>query len=260
MQWDAAQYLRFGEDRTQVSRDLIARVARRLQPATIVDLGCGPGNSTAVLREQWPDATLHGLDASPEMLATARQSHPELEFRQDDIPEWAASPGPSFDLIFTNSTLQWVPHWSQILPRLLGRVAPGGALALQVPANHDAPAIQLVRAMAAGPWRAALGDASISEWHTEPLEFFYLTLAPHVADIQLWETTYVQVLPDAEDIAEWYKGSGLRPYLQALATDAERGRFLQEYIQRLRAAYPAQADGRVLFPFLRRFVIAWAAS
>lgn len=260
MLWDAAQYLRFGEERTQVSRDLIARVARRLQPKSIVDLGCGPGNSTAVLHEQWPNASLFGLDASAEMLRAARSAYPGLDFQQGDISGWAAAAAPVADLIFANSALQWVEDWPRVLPLVLQRVRPGGAFAFQVPANQHAPAVQIVRDMATGEWRARMRGAELQQWHTETLDFFYDTLAPHAAEISLWETTYVQIVPGVEGIAEWYKGSGLRPYLQALPSDAERDRFLHEYHDRLRAAYPTRPDGQVLFPFLRRFVIAWART
>lgn len=258
MLWDPGQYLQFGEQRTQVSRDLVARVARRLQPRSIVDLGCGPGNSTAVLHEQWPQARLTGLDAAPEMLAAARQAYPELEFQQGEIDTWASAADPAADLIFANSALQWVADWPRVLPQLLQRVAPGGAFAFQVPANQDAPAIQIVRDLAAGEWRDAMRGAAVEQWHTDTLAFFWDTLAPHAAGVELWETTYVQAMADVEGIVEWYKGSGLRPYLQALRSDAERDRFLRQYMDRLRAAYPARPA--VLFPFLRRFAIAWAPT
>ena len=255
--WNAEQYLRFGEERTRPCRDLAARIAQD-NPARVMDVGCGPGNSTQVLLERWPTAQIEGLDSSAEMIEAARAALPQVRWTVGDIAAWAAGAegGETWDVVFSNAALQWVEHHAVVIPRLLARVSRGGTLAIQVPANLDAPAHTLMRELAASPvWRGKFGHA-VREWHTHPIGLYYDALAPHADRLDLWETEYHHVMPDAAAIVEWYKGTGLRPFLDALSSDAEREGFAAAYLDRIRAAYPAQADGRVLFPFRRLFVIA----
>ncbi len=153
--WDADQYLRFGDERTQACRDLAARVALA-SPRRIIDLGCGPGNSTAVLARQWPGAELMGLDSSADMIDAARAAHPQGRWVVGDIATWAAGDEGPFDVVFSNAAMQWVDDHASIYPRLLGHAAPGGALAVQVPDNHDGPAHRLMREVAASDrWQSA---------------------------------------------------------------------------------------------------------
>jgi trans-aconitate 2-methyltransferase len=253
--WNATQYLKFGDERTRPSRDLAARIAVA-QPARVIDLGCGPGNSTEVLAERWPGADITGLDNSARMIESAQAAHPTHRWMAAEIAEWAAAEGgetfdESFDVVFSNAALQWLPDHAWLLPRLMRRVAPGGALAFQMPA-HDSPAHRIMRAMAD---EIAL---RVADWHCHEPAFYYDVLAACARRVDLWETEYVHVMPDAEAIVEWYRGSGLRPFLDALGTDAERERFAGEFLQGVREAYPKRADGRVLFPFRRVFAVAYA--
>ena len=139
--WDSSQYLRFSSERTQPAVDLAARIDLAA-PQRVIDLGCGPGNSTAVLARRWPGAALTGLDSSPAMLAAAAKAMPTVNWMTGDIATWNA--GKSFDVVFSNAALQWVPDHTRLLPRLIDQVAPSGALAFQVPANLDAPAHRLM--------------------------------------------------------------------------------------------------------------------
>lgn len=260
MEWDPGRYLHFAEQRTRVVRDLVARLQRHLAPEgvrRVVDLGCGPGNSTAVLAETWPAAELSGLDESEIMLQSARAAYPSLRFAAGDICAWADGPAGTHDLVFSNSALQWVDDHAVLLRKLLRRVAPGGALAFQVPAGVDAPACAIPRSLAASPaWSEQFGSGRLRPWHSESLTFYYDALAPHAATLDLWDTEYVQIVPGPEAILDWYRGSGLRVYLQALPDDASRARFEQAFLTALRSAYPPRPNGQVFFPFLRRFVIA----
>jgi trans-aconitate 2-methyltransferase len=253
--WDAAQYLRFAEQRTRPCRDLVAQIAVEA-PGRIVDLGCGPGNSTAVLAARWPGAVVTGIDSSAEMIAAARAGKPEGVWEVGDIATWAEGEREAFDVVFSNAALQWVGGHAAVLPRLLGRVAPGGALAVQMPNNHDSPAHEAIDATAAA-FGHLLPVGGVRTWHVEPPELYYDVLAPHAAAVDIWETEYLQVMPDAAALVEWYKGTGLRPCLDALPGEAARQGFLAEYGRRVEVAYPARADGRVLFPFRRLFVVAY---
>jgi trans-aconitate 2-methyltransferase len=255
--WDSTQYLRFAGERTQPAVDLAARIALAA-PRRGIDLGCGPGNSTAVLARRWPAADLSGLDSSTAMIEAARKEVPQRKWQVGDIASWSANE--PFDVIFSNAALQWVPDHARVLPHLFDQVAPGGALAFQMPANFDAPAHRVMRELgASGRWRSAFLSPP-REWHSETRTFYYDLLAPRAARVDLWTTEYVHVLSGPEEIVEWYRGTGLRPWLDALPDDAARAQFSADYLAAIAAAYPRQPDGRVLFPFLRLFVVAYRGS
>jgi trans-aconitate 2-methyltransferase len=250
--WSAPQYLKFGGERTRPSRDLASRI--EAQPARVIDLGCGPGNSTEVLAERWPDAELTGLDNCAKMIEAARRAHPQYRWVTADIAGWAADDkvdGERYEVVFSNAALQWLPDHASLLPQLMRRVAPGGALAFQMPA-YDSPAHHLMRTMAAA--RAL----HVAAWHSHEPPFYYDVLSACAARVDVWSTEYLHVMPDAETIVEWYRGTGLRPYLDALSTEAERTRFADEFLQGVRDLYPKRPDGRVLFPFRRIFAVAVA--
>lgn len=252
--WDDIQYLRFSDERTRAARELLARVPLE-QADQVVDLGCGPGNSTALLHARWPRAHIRGVDNSAEMLRSARQALPALEWIQADLADpagWQADT--PVDLLFANAVLHWLPDHATLLPRLLGMLRPGGVLALQMPSNDHEPSHRLMRELP-GPWQARLQQVG-GRTAVLPAAFYYDVLAPHAARVDLWQTTYEQVMPDPAAIVEWVKGSGLRPYLEALRDDAERSEFLAAYTAAIDAAYPARSDGRRLFTFPRVFVVA----
>jgi trans-aconitate 2-methyltransferase len=258
--WNPDQYLKFAGERTQPCRDLVARIA--LHPVrTIIDIGCGPGNSTAVLAERWPRATLTGLDNSADMISAARETLPAHRWIAADAAAWAASGEQNegqVDLVFSNAALQWLPGHAAIFPLLLARVAPGGVFAFQMPGNWDAPAHQAMRNLAASPSFARyFPGGHVREWHVHDLEYYYDLLAPLSARVDFWATEYIHVMPDAEAIVEWYKGSGLRPFLEAIDGESERRRFLTEYLAVLAPLYPPRPDGRILFPFRRIFGVAY---
>jgi len=249
--WSAPQYLRFADERTRPCRDLAARIAAT--PRTVIDLGCGPGNSTAVLAERWPDASITGLDSSAAMLETARRDYPRQEWRQGDIAMWAAEDGPEYDVVFSNAALQWVDDHATAFPRLLAR---GRALAVQVPAASQAPAQRRMRDLAASDaWRRRF-TSPILDWHSHDPAFYYDALAGRASHLEIWQTEYQHVLDGPEAIVEWYRGTGLRPFLNALE-EADRAEFLAEYLEGIRPCYPPRVDGRILFPFLRLFVVAY---
>jgi trans-aconitate 2-methyltransferase len=250
--WNADRYLRFSDERTRPCRDLAARIAVP-SPATVIDLGCGPGNSTAVLAERWPDAEITGLDNSEDMLAAACRDYPDVAWLRGEIAEWAATAGPMFDVVFSNAALQWIPDHAAVFPQLLSRAR---ALAVQIPTASDAPAQRLMRDLAASPsWRPRF-RAPIVDWRSEDAAFYYDVLAPHAAAVDIWETVYQHVLAGPEAIVDWYRGTGLRPFLNALS-EPDRPAFLAEYLEAIRPHYPRRADGKVLFPFRRLFAIAY---
>jgi trans-aconitate 2-methyltransferase len=161
-------------------------------------------------------------------------------------------------LIYSNAALQWVPDHATLYPELLSRVSAGGALAVQIPANIDAPAHRAMRELAASPaWREYFPAAGVREWHAHPAEFYYDLLARDASRVDIWKTEYLHVLSGVAAVVDWYRGTGLRPFLDPLPSDALRDRFQAEYLERIRPLYPERPDCRVLFPFLRLFMIAY---
>jgi trans-aconitate 2-methyltransferase len=254
MSWSARQYTQFEAERTRPVRDLLHAVdpARRER---VVDLGCGPGNSTAVLAAGFPGAEVTGLDSSPDMIEAARKRLPDVRFDLADISTWD-EPGP-YDVILANAVLQWVPDHETLLPRLAGKLADGGCLAVQMPDNLDEPAHRLMREIAAETrWADKLAGAAGARAPRLGAAYYYALLKPHVARVDVWLTTYHHVLAGGPDaVVEWFKGSGLRPFLAPLDA-AEAAAFLAEYRDVIAMAYPPQADGSVLLPFPRLFIVA----
>jgi trans-aconitate 2-methyltransferase len=250
--WDPKQYLKFADDRLRPAHDLMARVGLA-QPRAVYDLGCGPGNITKLLAERWPRAEIVGVDSSAAMLAKARAEAPGVTYVEADINHWRPASKP--DVIFSNATLQWLADHRTLLPRLAGYLAPDGILAIQMPRNHDAPShLAIKAAVEAGPWRSKLRDARGILPVATPAAY-YRMLAPVARHIDIWETEYQHVLTGDNPVVEWTKGTGLRPYLDALE-EPERGQFLAVYSARIAADYPNEPDGRTLFPFRRIFILA----
>lgn len=248
MSWSATQYSRFEDERNRPIRDLLARIPT--QPVRrAVDAGCGPGNSTELLRARYQGAIVTGFDSSADMIAAACKRLPDLRFTVEDLTAWADEDG--FDVILANAVIQWIPDHETLLPKLFARLAAGGSLAIQFPDNLNEPAHRLMREVAtAGSW-------PIPEDRTEiqSAEWYYRVLRGCGAAVDIWRTTYYHPLAGAPAIVEWFKGTGLRPFLNPL-NDEERAAFLRLYQSRIAEAYPAQEDGTVLLPFPRLFFIA----
>jgi trans-aconitate 2-methyltransferase len=251
MSWNPAVYLAFADERTRPAADLLARVPMD-KPKRAVDLGCGPGNSTALLAARWPDSKIEGLDSSQAMIDAAKASAIPADFAVADISAW--SPGAAYDLIFSNATYQWIADHQTLLPRLMGFVAKGGVFAFQIPNNQYAPSHNLMRDVAAqGPWADRL--ANVRGVFIEKVSIYFSILNPHAASLDIWTSEYLHVLEGEDAVFKWVSGTGLRPYLDALGED-ERAVFVREYKARLNIAYPRRADGKTLFPFSRLFAVA----
>lgn len=251
MTWSAQQYTMLEQQRTRPVRDLVAAIPNA-EVRHAVDLGCGPGNSTEVLAARFPHAHVTGMDSSDDMLADARKRLPALNFKLADIGAW--NPAQAFDVILANASLQWLPDHATLYPHLVKHLTQGGTLAVQTPDNLDEPAHRLAREVAAdGPWSAKIGAVKHNERHTA--SDYYELLSTHCSTVDVWRTTYQHPLADHGAVVEWFKASALRPFLAPLS-DEEKAAFLQAYKARITQAYPALADGTVLLPFPRLFIIA----
>jgi trans-aconitate 2-methyltransferase len=258
--WDPGQYQLFAGYRSRPFHDLLARVGAA-DPGLVADLGCGPGELTAALAERWPGADVTGVDSSPEMIAAARElqagagpgsAAARVSFTLGDLRDWR--PERPAGVIVANAVLQWLPDQLAVLAGWPARLAPGGWLALQVPGNFDQPGHEIIRQLAASPrWRPVLGGIELNRQTVQPADYLDV-LARAGCEVDVWETTYLHVLPGPDPVLDWYKGSGLRPVLAALRP-GQAADFLAEYGELVRAAYPQQAYGTVL-PFRRVFAVA----
>ncbi|MEM9750854.1 MAG: methyltransferase domain-containing protein [Pseudomonadota bacterium] len=252
--WRPDAYRLFEDERTQPARDLVARIAS-FPAKRIVDLGCGPGNSTRLLKAAWPDADVTGVDASPEMVATAKEAADGIAYRQGDIAAWAAadSDGPSPDIIFSNAALHWLDDHGALFPRLLARASETGLLAVQMPDSFDYPAHTALAETAAKGWP----DAQLPPERRRPVleAAVYRSLLQAAPRIAIWRTEYLQVLEGTDAVFRWVRETAMRPYLAKLPPSA-RTAFEAACRDRLAELFPPEPGGATLMPFRRLFIVA----
>lgn len=250
--WSPAQYLKFADERTRPARDLLAQVPLQ-SPDVIYDLGCGPGNSTGLLVERFPQSKITGIDNSPAMIAEAARTCAGASFALGDLSQWLPEAAP--DLLFSNATFQWVPDHLEVIARLAASLKPGGVMAVQMPDNLAEPSHRLMaEAAEAGPWAPKLASASAVRDPLSSPSTYYARLKPLFARFDIWHTIYNHPLQGTRGIVEWVKSTGLRPYLNPLSAP-EQEAFLADYERRLTQAYPADAEGTVLLRFPRLFIV-----
>ncbi|MGV0240995.1 trans-aconitate 2-methyltransferase [Klebsiella aerogenes] len=245
--WNPSLYLKFADERTRPAAELTARIAQ--QPVKLaVDLGCGPGNSTALLRAAWPEARIIGVDNSAAMLAQAAQALPDCEFITANIEDW--QPSEPADVIYANASLQWLTDHQTLFPRLAGQLSDGGVLAVQMPDNWQEPSHTLMRQVA-----EELGFPESGRQPLPSVQQYYDMLSNSGCEVDIWRTTYYHSLESHQAIVDWLQATGLRPYLQNL-DEEEKNVFLERYLTLLQQHYPLQCNGKVLLLFPRLFIVA----
>lgn len=251
MAWNPDQYTLFQDHRLRPALDLLNQVPL-ISPYVIYDLGCGTGNVTSILSQHWNEAVVTGIDSSTEMLAKAKAAHPSIEWKQDDIANF--SPTSKGNLIFSNAALHWLDDHESLFKHLLAQLRPGGVLAVQMPNNFNAPSHQNIYELAqSAKWNDKLG-AIVRPAPVHNINWYFDMLAPMAKKVNIWETTYFQVMEGKNAVLEWTRGTALRPFLQALDPE-DIADFEAEYGDRLLEAYPQRRDGSTLFPFSRLFVV-----
>lgn len=252
--WNPNQYLKFVKERTQPSIDLAAKVQID-SPAAVIDIGCGPGNSTEVLRKRWPHAKLTGLDSSPVMIDRARTDHPDIEWISGDAASFGFEE--KYDVVFSNAALQWIPDHESLVPRLYAIVAKGGALAVQVPADFESPLRKAIVSVSKKPkWSMYTADC-VHLVNYRTADYYYDILTQLTGQLDLWETTYYHILPSHSDLVEWYKGTGMKPFLERLPDEKSRMEFEREVLDRCKIGYKTSVDDKVLYPFRRIFFVVY---
>lgn len=251
--WNSTQYLKFKIERTQPAIDLANRIGLE-SPRKIVDLGCGPGNSTQVLADKYKNAYILGVDNSENMITAAKAKYPHLDFRTCDISTELAQLDHDYDVVFSNACIQWVPDHQRLVPQMLGLLKKGGVLAVQIPMNFNEPIHRIILEVSSSDkWSPFFPEQRI--FYTLTPGEYYDTVCAYTDEVFIWETTYYHVMKSWQDILEWYRSTGLRPYLSVLAEELKE-KFEEDILQRLVKAYPKQNNGDILFRFPRFFLIA----
>lgn len=252
--WSPHHYLKFAGERSRPALDLLSHVDVT-NPSVIYDLGCGPGNSTALLLQRYPEASVTGVDNSPAMLASARLATPAAHYLQADLSTW--QPPGQVDVLFANAALQWVDDHVALMQRLLAGLKPGGCLAVQMPDNLEEPSHVLMRKVAGDArWVEQLRHAASARQPILPARQYANQLLPLCRSLDIWRTSYHHRLESAAAIVDFVSSTGLRPFLDPL-DDAGRKAFKAAYEQEIRLAYPPLNDGTVLLAFPRLFIVAY---
>jgi trans-aconitate 2-methyltransferase len=252
--WNPELYLKFNEERTQPAKDLAARIHVE-NPENILDVGCGPGNSTNVLSSRWPESEIVGIDSSASMIESAKNNYPDIEWRIEDATKMETKE--KYDIIFSNATIQWIQDQEKLISDLVKKLKNNGALAVQVPMYHNMPASHAIESVSLNiRWKEQTSGASDSfTFHSS--DYYYHILSAKVKSINLWETSYFHIMHSHQVIVEMLKSTGMRKFLDMLDTKEEKIEFEKYVLKEIRKAYPAQKDGNVLFPFKRLFFIGY---
>lgn len=253
MSWNSQQYLRFKTERTQPAIDLVNRINMD-NPKRIIDIGCGPGNSTQVLASRYPNAYILGVDNSENMIETAKKNYPGLDFKICDVSVELSQFDSDFDIVFSNACIQWIPDHKNLIKELLCLLNKNGVLAVQIPMNSEEPIHRIISEMATSEkWKEYFTDPSVS--YTLSQGEYFDILSELSEDFGIWETIYCHDMKSHNDILEWYRATGLRPYLEVLPDD-KKNEFECDIMENLIQRYPKQKNGDVIFRFPRFFFTA----
>ena len=246
-------YLKFKGERTQPAIDLANRITLA-NHEKIIDIGCGAGNSTQILRDKFPNAYILGIDSSENMIKKAKSEHSDIEFEIHDAnTDLDKLPG-DFDIVFSNACIQWLPDHNTLLKKMFSLLRKGGMMAVQIPMNYEEPVHKIIAQMRKDSyWNRPTGRTI----DTLSQEEYYDILSDMSKDVSVWQTTYFHILHSHEDILEWYRSTGLKPYLDELSANPElKAEFEKAFIENLKKQYPLQKDGNIIFRFPRFFFIA----
>ena len=248
--WNPEKYLNFDKERIQPNIDLVSRI-NQLNPASAVDIGCGPGNSTQILISRWPGIRTVGIDSSEAMIEKARTDYPGREWIVADAGKTDIDG--TFDIAFSNSTIQWIPDHPVLIKWFHSVLNDGGSIAVQLPDFLEMPlGLAIDRVSKSSRWNSAMGDVS-DTFTMHSLGEYYDMLSPLFTGIELWETRYVHIFPSQKHVFDMIYSTGLRPYLHRLESDGEKKEFENDIFNAIQADYPVQKDGSVLFTFYRMF-------
>lgn len=248
--WNPELYLKYHNERTQPSIDLISRI-NFPNPRNIIDIGCGPGNSTQILVDRWPKSKIIGIDNSPAMIQKAKSDFPKQKWKIMDANNIDTEE--QFDIVFSNATIQWLPNHESLLKNLKKLVSEQGILAVQIPLFWDMPIGKSISQISQNDnWKTLTSEVSkLFTIHNS--SFYYDQLSKLFGSVEIWETDYIHILDSQLSILEMIKSTGLKPFLEKLESDSDKNRFEKEVFSEIIVEYPTQKNGKVLFPFKRLF-------
>lgn len=251
--WNSNQYLKFKAERTQPSIDLVNRINIE-NPQRIIDIGCGPGNSTYALKKRYPDAYILGVDFSPNMIERAKSDYPELDFMLFDATKDFDKLDEKFDIVFSNACIQWIPNHKKLLADMMRILHTGGILAIQKPCQEEMKIHAIISQLTnSDKWKDKF--AKRREFYSLSDDEYFDLLSNISADFSMWKTIYYHRLASQESILEWYKSTGLKPYLEQLSDD-DKTEFEKDILLKIKEQYPLQKNNEVIFPFNRLFFTA----
>lgn len=249
--WNPSQYGKFANERKQPFYDLLKLVEDK-KGVSIIDLGCGTGELTEELHSLFDSPYTLGIDASSSMLQKASKFQANgLEFAQANIETF--SPNRTFDLVFSNAALQWVPDHPHLFKHLFTLMSKDSQLAIQIPCNNDYPTHVIAKELSQ--------EAPFKEYFHEARTFYTLTpeqyvdilkeggMKKEVVKLQI----YPHVLESTASVIEWVKGTLLTFYQSHLPPDVFQ-KFLERYTREVYAYFGDQSP--FFFQFKRMLI--WA--
>jgi trans-aconitate 2-methyltransferase len=252
--WNPDLYLKFRNERTQPSIDLISKIQIGFQPKSILDVGCGPGNSSQALLQRWPDAILTGIDNSVNMIEKAKTNFPGQSWIVADASRYTSDS--KYDLVFSNAVIQWIPNHVDLFKRLFNLTNNGGVLAIQVPRFNTMPVSKAIQRVANKEIWTEVTRGSLESFTYHDEKYYYDLMSIYSKSIEMWQTDYIHILESHHSIIEWIRSTGIKPYLDRLK-DGVKPLFENEILAEIKSDYPVQSDGKVLFPFKRLFMIGY---
>jgi trans-aconitate 2-methyltransferase len=252
--WNPELYLKYGNERTQPSIDLVGKIKIDFKPESILDVGCGPGNSSQVLLQRWPGAKLTGIDSSLNMIKKAKASFPNNTWIVADAAKY--TPDVNYDIVFSNATIQWIPDHKQLFQNLFNLVNNGGVMAISTPRFDEMLLSEVIsKVIDKEKWKEATrGCAELFTYHD--YKYYYDLMDKYFESIELWQTDYIHILESQYSIIEWIRSTGMKPYLDCLK-EAEKPLFENDILAEIKKRYPLQKSGKVLFPFKRLFMVGY---
>jgi trans-aconitate 2-methyltransferase len=253
--WNPNQYLEFKNERTQPSIDLVNRIEVDRPPKSIVDIGCGPGNSSQVLLARWPEAKLTGVDNSPTMIEKAKRDYPRQKWILADASDFQSDI--KFDIVFSNATIQWIPDHKPLFERFNAMLTKNGIIAIQIPKFQEMALGRIIDSLSQNKrWKKETGDCSkMFTYHDH--RYYHDLLADKMRFVEMWETDYVHVMPSHLSIIDWIRCTGMKPYLDRISDEDDKKDFEKKVLKAVIKSYPKQKNGTVLFPFKRLFFIGY---
>ena len=251
--WNPELYLKFDKERIQPSIDLVSRIDFD-HPRNIIDIGCGPGNSTQILAQRWPTSKITGVDNSLAMIERAKLDFPKQEWQlldagKDDIIG-------EYDVVFSNATIQWIPKHVELFKKIKGILSDKGVVAIQLPLFFDMPLGRSISNISKEKaWNSV--TYSVNQLFTiHNYSEYYTILSDLFNSVVIWQTDYIHIMDSQHSILEMIRSTGLKPYLDRLESEIDKINFEKKVLAAIKQDYPVQKNGKVLFPFKRLFFIA----